>query len=99
MKHIAISVMIVLTISACSTIQSPEDNHLAQSKPRECIAEQATKLIGQENLSEAQIKQMTQASTVRKTNPNQPVTMDYRFDRVTVVVDPVSQKIIQASCG
>ena len=31
--------------------------------------------------------------------PNQPVTMDYRENRVTVTIDPSSKKILNASCG
>ncbi len=64
-----------------------------------CIADQAAALVGQSNLTEAQIKQKTQAQIVRMVEPGQAVTMDYREERVTVTVDPTSKKIIQASCG
>ena len=70
--------------------------HMNQPK---CIADQATALVGQSNLTEAQIKQKTQAQIVRMVEPGQAVTMDYREERVTVTVDPTSKKIIQASCG
>lgn len=50
-------------------------------------------------MSEAKIKQLTQASIVRKVAPNQGVTMDYRIERVTVTVDPATKKITQATCG
>jgi hypothetical protein len=56
-------------------------------------------LIGQSNLTEAQIKQKTSAKMVRLVQPGQPVTMDYREDRVTVTVDPKTNKVVQASCG
>ncbi len=36
---------------------------------------------------------------VRLVQPGQPVTMDYREDRVTVTVDPKTNKVVQASCG
>ena len=70
--------------------------HLNQPK---CIADQATALVGQSNLTEEQIKQKTKAQIVRMVEPGQAVTMDYREERVTVTVDPASKKIIQASCG
>ena len=64
-----------------------------------CVAEQASALVGQFNLTEAQIKQKTKAQIVRMVQPGQPVTMDYREERVTVTVDPASKKVVQASCG
>lgn len=64
-----------------------------------CKAEEAKKLLGQTQLSEEKIKELTQSSQVRIVGPNQPVTMDYREDRVTVTVDPATKKITQASCG
>ncbi|AXY59828.1 I78 family peptidase inhibitor [Acinetobacter sp. WCHAc010052] len=68
----------------------------AQSK---CVSEQATALIGQPKLTEAQIQKKTGAKTVRLVQPGQPVTMDYREDRVTVTVDPETGKVVHASCG
>lgn len=70
--------------------------HMNQPK---CIAEQAAALVGQSNLTEAHIKQKTKAQTVRMVKPDQAVTMDYREERITVTVDPISNKITQASCG
>lgn len=64
-----------------------------------CIPEEAKRLIGQSNLTEAQIQEKSKAKQVRNVQPNQPVTMDFRSDRVTVVTDPKTQKIVQASCG
>ncbi|WP_353141225.1 I78 family peptidase inhibitor [Acinetobacter pragensis] len=64
-----------------------------------CLPEQAQKLIGQSGLSDSQIKQLTQAEIVRRVAPGQPVTMDYRDNRITVTEQPVTLKIIQASCG
>ena len=64
-----------------------------------CIADQAAALVGQSNLTEAQIKEKTKAQMVRMVAPDQPVTMDYREERVTVTVDPATKKVVQASCG
>ncbi|OTG82451.1 DUF333 domain-containing protein [Acinetobacter sp. ANC 4648] len=64
-----------------------------------CLPEEAQKLIGQSGLSDAQIQQKTQSSMIRTVTPNDPVTMDYRENRITVTIDPKSKKIIQATCG
>lgn len=64
-----------------------------------CIADQAAALVGQSNLTEAKIKEKTKAQMVRMVAPGQPVTMDYREERVTVTVNPATKKVVQASCG
>jgi len=64
-----------------------------------CVADEAQKLVGQSGLSEDQIKQKTKSEIVRRVGPNQPVTMDYRENRITVMIDPQSKKIISANCG
>jgi uncharacterized protein YcfL len=102
MKNVAILSLGIasLAISACSSIQTnAASDQSAQNTQTTCIAERATQLIGQDDMSEAKIKQFTQATMVRKVGPNQGVTMDYRAERVTVTVDPATKKITQASCG
>ena len=76
-----------------------EEWALIRAKKIECIAEEAQKLVGQIVPSDAEIQQKTQSTIVRRVAMNEPVTMDYRFDRITLVVDPISQKITHASCG
>lgn len=76
-----------------------EEWELFRASIKLCQAEEAKKLVGQVQPSEQKIKELTQASQVRIVAPNQAVTMDYREDRVTVVVDPKSKKITQAICG
>ncbi|MFH7807925.1 I78 family peptidase inhibitor [Acinetobacter sp. BSP-153] len=76
-----------------------EEWELFRTSQSKCVTEQATALIGQSNLTEAQIKQKTSAKIVRLVQPGQPVTMDYREERVTVTVDPKTNKVVQASCG
>lgn len=66
---------------------------------KECLPEKAKELIGQSTLTDDQIKQKTQSEIVRRVTPGQPVTMDYRSNRITVTIDPVSKKITQANCG
>lgn len=69
---------------------------LSQAK---CVPEEAKKLVGNAGLSDSQIKQLTKSAIVRRVSPGQPVTMDYREDRVTVTIDTTSKKISHASCG
>ncbi|AOA58442.1 putative hemolysin [Acinetobacter larvae] len=64
-----------------------------------CQAEAAQLLIGQNNLSDAEIQQRTHAQQVRRTTPDGAVTSDYSAQRVTVTVDPKTQKIVHANCG
>ena len=99
MKNVAILGLgiMALTVSACSSLQTNATPD--QTAQNTCVAERATQLIGQNDMSEAKIKQLTQASIVRKVAPNQGVTMDYRIERVTVTVDPATKKITQATCG
>lgn len=103
MKNFAILGLgiMALTVSACSSLQTnaTTQDQTAQNTQTTCIAERATQLIGQNDMSEAKIKQLTLASIVRKVAPNQGVTMDYRIERVTVTVDPATKKITQATCG
>ena len=63
------------------------------------VAEEAQKLVGQSGLTDDQIKQKTKSEIVRKVAPGQPMTMDYRTNRVTVTIDPATKKITQATCG
>ena len=79
--------------------QVVEEWELFRASQPKCIADEATKLIGQSGLTEEQIKQKTKSEIVRSVGPNQPMTMDYRENRVTVTIDPRSKKITQATCG
>lgn len=66
---------------------------------KECLAEEAKVLVGKTGLTDNEIKQKTQSEIIRRIAPGQPVTMDYRSNRITVTIDPVSKKITHASCG
>lgn len=66
---------------------------------KNCIPESAETLIGKSKLSDQDIQQISHAQIVRRVQPGQAVTMDFREDRITVMIDPISNKITQASCG
>lgn len=90
----------VVTLTACAN--HPEQMPSQPQQPNtmtNCVSEEATKLVGQTGLSEAVIKAKTKAEMVRMVMPDQPVTLDYRSNRVTVVTDPQTKIIVQASCG
>ena len=76
-----------------------EEWALFRSSQSTCSAEDAQRLVGQAKLSEDQIKALSKAQIVRMVKPGQPVTMDYRVERVTVTIDPNTQKITVATCG
>ena len=76
-----------------------EEWALFRQSQAQCVAEEATKLVGQTGLTDEQIKQTTKAQIIRRVGPNQPVTMDYRVDRVTVTIEPITKIITQANCG
>ena len=76
-----------------------EEWALFRQSQAQCVAEEVTKLVGQTGLTDEQIKQSTKAQVIRRVAPNQPVTMDYREDRVTVTIEPVTKIITQANCG
>lgn len=79
--------------------QVVEEWKLFRDNQANCVAEEAQKLVGQSGLTDDQIKQKTKSEIVRKVAPGQPMTMDYRTNRVTVTIDPATKKITQATCG
>ncbi|MHA6687555.1 I78 family peptidase inhibitor [Mesorhizobium sp. A556] len=73
----------------------------AKSPPRSgiCDQEAAAALVGLDRVSDAQAKQLTGATIVRQIKPGDPVTMDFRQERVTIETDPKTGKIVRAGCG
>lgn len=76
-----------------------EEWEFFRQQARSCSDQEAQKLVGHQRLAEAQIKNLTQAKQLRVVHPNQALTLDYRAERVTLVVDPDTQVVLQASCG
>ena len=64
-----------------------------------CDAAAATGLVGQLKLTDKTAMERTGASVVRQIAPGQPVTHDYRDNRVTVETDPDSGRVLRATCG
>lgn len=76
-----------------------EEWEFFRSQQKLCAPDEAQKLIGQTGLTNDQIKKVTKSELIRNIAPGQPVTMDYRENRITITIDPTSKKIINASCG
>lgn len=64
-----------------------------------CRRDAAEALTGKKRITNAQAKRITGASIVRQIKPGQPVTMDYREERVTIETDPKTGRIVRAFCG
>jgi hypothetical protein len=64
-----------------------------------CNPAAAGVLTGKPGISDRRAKRLTGATIVRQIKPGQPVTMDYRSERVTIETDPGTRKIVRAFCG
>lgn len=84
----------LMMLGAC-VVQVPVE----EPAPSACRPADVPKLIGQINPSEEIIRAVSGASTVRQAGPNQPMTMDFRYERATIVKDPLTGRVIQATCG
>ena len=76
-----------------------EEWELFHKQEKECNPEEAKKLVGQSQIDTDEILKKTNSANARIVAPNQAVTMDLRNDRITIVVDPATNKVIRASCG
>lgn len=80
-----------LAVAGCQSAPSPDRS--------ECRPEAAESLAGRMRITDAQARELTGASLVRQIRPGEPVTQDYRLERVTVETDPTTNRIIRAMCG
>lgn len=91
---------VTMSLTACVNVVKTEQSQPTPTmRITKCSPEAAAKLVGQTGLMEYEIKALTQSEVVRMVTPGQAVTMDYRENRITVVIDPQSKLILQASCG
>ncbi|MCK4100835.1 I78 family peptidase inhibitor [Acinetobacter radioresistens] len=106
MKIFIASGFLVTVLCACSNYQSDVD-HVSEQKTdkqaqdtlHECLPLRAKELVGRTDLSEQQIKQITNSEIIRYAKVGEAVTEDYRPNRITIISDSNTQKIIDASCG
>lgn len=97
-QKIGWALSLAIALAACAQNDTPQTKPAPQVN-NQCEADLAMRLVGQNDWPEARIKEFTRAQTVRKVGPNQAVTADYRAERITIVVDPATKKIIRAACG
>ncbi|WP_246333033.1 I78 family peptidase inhibitor [Aureimonas mangrovi] len=64
-----------------------------------CDRAAAERLVGQARPTDDAARTATGASTVRQIGPGDPVTRDFRVDRVTIETDPATGRVTAASCG
>lgn len=67
--------------------------------PGICKNEAAEALAGKDRLSDEEAMKLTGATIVRQIKPGDPVTMDFRQERVTIETDATTNKITRAMCG
>ncbi|WP_262467546.1 serine protease inhibitor [Acinetobacter pittii] len=78
--------------------QEIESNPLVPSTSKEwdpsfdCDPIKAKKLVGKTDLTEKQILSTTNARVYRSAYVGEPVTEEFRPDRVTIVIDPKTKK-------
>lgn len=65
----------------------------------QCNSATARKLVGKPKPTDEDGKYQTGATIVRQIVPGQPVTQDYRDDRVTIEAEPASGRVVGATCG
>lgn len=65
----------------------------------DCDPVKAKKLVGKTDLTETQVLSMTNARVYRSSYVGEPVTEEFRPDRVTIVIDPKTKRIIAGMCG
>lgn len=89
----------ILLLSACAG-QPAADSPAASTAAQACNAEAASGLVGQPatptNVEAARIA--AGAASVRALGPTDPMTMDYRIDRLNVIKDAAGT-IAQLRCG
>ncbi len=97
MKRLAAALAIATT--ACATVPDPADPVAGDPSLPRCNPAVLAPFVGQPGTSEvgARMLSATGARTIRWVPPGTMVTMDYRFDRLTVRLGE-DGRITQANC-
>lgn len=92
-RHLAGLAAILLIALGCAS------DAQAASPRGVCNPAAAEALTGKNRISDRRAKRLTSATIVRQIKPGQPVTMDYRRERITIETDDKTGKIVRAFCG
>lgn len=98
-RRFATLTLAATALAAWGTAQPVEARSVEKRAPGICRPEAAQALTGRKRISHARARRLTGASIVRQLKPDQPATMDYRRERVTIVTDPRTGRIVRAMCG
>lgn len=93
-----LAALAVLALPACTTTQQPASD--APAMHGSCNADAAQGFVGRQATAGAgtELLKLTGARTLRWGPPRTALTMDYRFDRLTVAYDD-GMVITRVSCG
>ena len=80
-------------------VGSHSESQAARLHAGACNQAAAATLVGKNRISDRRAKRLTGAAIVRQIKPGQPVTMDYRRERITIETDNKTGKIVRAFCG
>lgn len=68
-------------------------------QPQICDRNAAASLQGKMKVTDAEAMRLTGATIVRQIRPGDPVTMDFRQERITIETDGKTGRIVRAYCG
>lgn len=88
------AVFLLLGIAGCQNDPSP-----IEAQAGICKKDAAEALVGRAKVTDDEARQLTGATIVRQIKPGDPVTMDFRQERVTIETDDKTGKIVRAICG
>jgi len=90
----------LLGLAACTTPPATTATTPATDDATQCVAEAGAWAVGQPVGDElvSKLQADTHSRSVRVLRPGQAATMDYRADRVNVVLD-ANDKVERVSCG
>lgn len=107
MAQSAIAAVTLLLAGACSTAQAPATEPPADSPPlhgttpgHKCDPVNIQQFVGKQRSGalEQQMLRVSRAAIVRWVPPGTAVTMEFRFDRLTVFLDS-SNRVERISCS
>ena len=92
--------LVPLLLAACQAeSKRPAAENGAAQPQAVCNRDAADALVGKDRVTDEQARKLTGSTIVRQINPNSPVTLDFRQERVTIETDPATNKIVRAYCG
>ncbi len=89
----------LLALAGCREAAEPQADDAAAVEPGLCDPGAAETLVGRAAVSDDEARKITGATLVRQIAPGDPVTMDFRQERVTIETDPETGRILRALCG